>query len=333
MRKHHPFPRHGLTLIELLVVTAIIGILLALILPAVQKAREAAARVACMNNLQQIGLATQQLHDTHGKLPPTEGAPPGMSNKNFGPITFWILPYLEQGNLYESALDKNGVYNSANNAVHTAVVKTYLCPSDPSLGMNQAPNGWALSSYAANALAFSQATYDKQGDYMTCYVHGPPVTGGNYSKKLYPMSTGGKTIPASFPDGTSNTILWTEKYAACSPNGNADDGGNHWAARFHPQTAPYIGYGVPPTGGLAYGSNEPDEQAPVYGTAGYFQVQPVPWLGAGGCKPGIASTGHTGGILAALGDGSVRLCAQGMSANTWWMALVPDDRNPPPSDW
>jgi len=68
--------------------------------------------------------------------------------------------------------------------------------------------------------------------------------------------------------------------------------------------------------------------------AGYFQVQPVPWLGPGGMQSRvIASTGHTGGIVAALGDGSVRLCAKGMSPQTWWMALVPDDRQPLPSDW
>jgi prepilin-type N-terminal cleavage/methylation domain-containing protein len=329
MYKRPKLGRRGLTLIELLVVTAIIGTLLALLLPAVQKAREAANRAQCMNNLRQISVATQHLHDTNGKLPPAEGALPGMDLKNFGPITFWMLPYLEQEGIYKLAA-KNGVYNSGN-ADRTYVVKTYLCLSDPSLGNDHSPGGWALCSYAANALAFSQATYDTPGDYLTCYVHGPLVA-GNYSKKLYPLTTGGKKIPASFPDGTSNTIFWTEKYGICSPNGNGDDGGNQWASRFEPQTSPYIGYGVAYPF-LAYGSNQPDEQAPVYGAAGYFQVQPVPWLGAGGCKPGVASTGHTGGILAALGDGSVRVCAKGMSPNTWWMAIVPDDRNPLPSDW
>ncbi len=311
--------RRGLTLLELLVVTAIIGILIGLILPAVQKSREAAARAQCMNNLKQIALATQHLHDTHGKLPPVAGALPGLSQKNFGPLTFWLLPFLEQDNLYKKAVNKNGVYNSANNAVHKEVIKTYLCPSDPSLGNNQSPDGWALCSYAANALAFSKATCDKSGDPMTCYVHGPLVTGG-------------KKLPASFPDGMSNTIFWTEKYGICSPNGNGNDGGTQWASRFEPQTNAFIGYGVGKPD-LAYGSNQPDEQAAVYGTGGYFQVQPIPWLGSGGCKPGVASTGHTGGIVAALGDGSVRVCAKGMTPQTWWMAIVPDDGNPLPSDW
>lgn len=330
MHKHPELSRRSLTLIELLVVVAIIGVLLALLLPAVQKAREAANRGQCMNNLRQMSLATQQLHDVNGKLPPTEGALPGMDLKNFGPITFWMLPYLELEGIYKLAL-KDGVYNSGN-ADHAYVVNTYLCPSDPSLGDNHAPNGWALCSYAANAVAFSEAAYDTEGDYLTCYVHGPLVWHDNYSDKLYPLTTGGKKLPASFPDGLSNTIFWTEKYGICSPNGNGEDGGTQWASRFEPQTNPHIGYGLGRPN-LAYGSNQPYDQAPVYGLGGYFQVQPVPWLGPGGCKPGVASTGHTGGIVAALGDGSVRFCAKGMSPQTWWMAIVPNDRNPLPSDW
>jgi prepilin-type N-terminal cleavage/methylation domain-containing protein len=322
--------RTAFTLIELLVVIAIIAVLIGLLLPAVQKVRAAAARAQCANNMKQLGLAVHNLHDTYQALPPTEGALPGLSLNNCGPLTFWVLPFIEQGNLYNLAF-QNGVYNSGN-ADRTYVIKTYLCPSDPSLGGNHSPGGWGLCSYASNALAFSQATYDTPGDYLTCYVHGPVVTSGNYSNRLYPLTTGGKRIPASFPDGTSNTIIFTEKYGICSPDGNGDNGGNQWASRFEAQTSAYIGY-QGPNPGLAFGSDQPGQQAPVYGVAGYFQIQPRPYLGAGGCKPGIASTGHTGGIMACLGDGSVRLCSQGMSPNTWWQAVVPDEGQPPPADW
>ncbi|OWK39082.1 DUF1559 domain-containing protein [Fimbriiglobus ruber] len=322
--------RPGFTLIELLVVIAIIAILIGLLLPAVQKVREAANRIKCQNNLKQTGLAVQSLHDTYQSLPPTEGALPGMSLNNYGPLTFWLLPYIEESAIYNQALS-GGVYNSGN-ADRTYAVKTYVCPSDPSIGTGASPGGWALCSYAANALAFSQVTYDTPGNFLTAYVHGPAVTSGNYATSSHALTTGGKKFPGSYPDGTSNTIFWTEKYGICSPDANGNDGGNQWASRFEAQTSPYIGYQAP-NAGLAYGTNQSGGQANVYGAAGFFQIQPNPFLGAGGCKPGIASTGHTGGILAALGDGSVRSCSSGMSPTTWWQALVPDDGQPLGSDW
>jgi hypothetical protein len=212
------------------------------------------------------------------------------------------------------------------------VVKTYVCPSDPSAAAIYSPGGWALCSYAANALAFSQATYDTPGNFMTCYVHGPAISSSNYNKQLWPLTTGGKRMTASFPDGLSNTIFWTEKSAICSPDGNGNDGGTQWASRFEAQTSPYIGY-QGPNSGLAYGTNQAGKQAAVYGLDGFFQLQPTPYLGAGGCKPGIASSAHTAGIMAALGDGSVRICTSGMSPTTWWQAMVPDDWSPMASDW
>ena len=192
--------------------------------------------------------------------------------------------------------------------------------------------GWALCSYAANALAFSRTTYDTPGDPMTSYVPGPIVTKGNHANQLYPLTTGGKRLGASFPDGLTNTIFFTEKYGLCSPDGNGNNGGNQWASRYEAQTSPYIGFEAP-NPGLAYGTDQPTQQGPVHGAAGYFQLQPNPFLSPGGCKPGVASTGHAAGIMAGMGDGSVRLCAQGMDPRTWWQAIVPNDGLPMPADW
>ncbi len=160
-----------------------------------------------------------------------------------------------------------------------------------------------------------------------CYVTGKDPTSVNVIDNTYPVCIGGKKIPSAFPDGTSNTILWTEKYAQCGPprNGNNFAGSTQWADRFAVYSGAFIGFYPNPNTADAV-------SVPVnYGTAGYFQIQPNPWQSK--CISTVASTGHTSGIMAGLGDGSVRLCASGMSPTTWWMAIVPDDGNSLPPDW
>jgi prepilin-type N-terminal cleavage/methylation domain-containing protein len=296
------YPRRvGFTLIELLVVIAIIAILIGLLLPAVQKVREAANRTKCQNNLKQINLGIQNLYGTYGYFPPTEGAFPRVS-ANFGPIFYYLLPFIEQQNLYNTTAYA-GVYNSGNGTAHEMPIKTYLCPSDPSTPTpavcpnvyGNGPNGWALCSYAVNALVFSPMSYSQPGNFMSAYVSN--------------LFAGSATV-ATITDGTSNTIFFTEKYTQCG--GSNGYGCNQWADRYDILNGPYVGY-------------------PNTGIAAYFQVQPNPWQS--NCVFERASTAHMGGILAALGDGSVRMCFQGMSPTTWWQALVPSDGLPMPSDW
>src|SRR5690349_5182689 len=158
--------RKGFTLIELLVVIAIIAILIGMLLPAVQKVRDAAARAQCQNNLKQIQLALVNCADTNnGLIPPGLGNYPSGGQGTQAGGMYYLLPYIEQKAVYQMAVDANGNVNIESNRDPTLprylnrsldyVIQTYRCPADPTFftGSPGGPNspfvttGWAVGSY------------------------------------------------------------------------------------------------------------------------------------------------------------------------------------------
>jgi prepilin-type N-terminal cleavage/methylation domain-containing protein len=322
--------RRGFTLIELLVVIAIIAVLIGLLLPAVQKVREAANRIKCGNNLKQLGLAAHDYHDVNGHLPPAIGYYPPARGA-FGTYFFHLLPYVEQDNLYRSALGSvpfpppdgpTTVYYPGNNNVYSQPVKIFLCPSDPSVDSD--------GVVTVNGVVFG----------ASCYAPNALVA-GHSDLTTIPFKTnpqGKARIPADFTDGTSNTILHAEKYARCTNTTMAPqfrDGGTAWAystALAFPWQAPPMtlplkafqpGFCIP---ALA------NQGAPnAIGPGSKFQVQPTPFLG--NCDPTRAATAHSGGIVVGLADGSVRTLAPSMSGDTWWAAVTPRGGEVLGPDW
>ena len=137
--------RSAFTLVELLVVIAIIGILVGMLLPAVQQVREAARRTDCLNNLRQVGLATQLFHDTHGAFPPARLADPfgtpdeAVCAENSASWFVRVLPFLEQNNLYES-WDLSLPYDDQADVSLATPVETFLCSSRHSITNANAPD-------------------------------------------------------------------------------------------------------------------------------------------------------------------------------------------------
>ncbi len=310
--------RHGFTLIELLVVIAIIAILIGLLLPAVQKVREAAARAQCSNNIKQIGLACHNAHDTYGQMPPQFGWYTNWGSGGFGTLFFHLLPFIEQQNLYNRSYITGGatIYNPEGygqtagtpgtydsriypNIIGSYSVKTYVCPSDPSVDWARSKCGWtSIGSYAGNIQVFGLGSP-------------PGYTTSNNTNVIKSYWMGSPRMPASFPDGTSNTILIAEKYGGCSPFAG---GGNIWARWDDLDTWQPMFAGF------------------VTGVASKFQVQPNPFSSSS-CNPAVAQSGHTSGMNVGMGDGSVRFLSQGLNSTTWWIAVVPNDGLSMPSDW
>jgi prepilin-type N-terminal cleavage/methylation domain-containing protein/prepilin-type processing-associated H-X9-DG protein len=293
----------GFTLIELLVVVAIIAVLIAMLLPAVQRVRESANRIQCANNLKQIGLATHLFHDVHRSLPaPRETYFPNVPGASqvegnaWGTPFFLMLPFLEQNSLYTSTngpdprdKTRRRFYGGRHSICDTTPIKTYICPSD---WLNTSvAQGMGYGSYATNSLAF--------GD-------------------VNDFADGGNRIPASFSKGTSVTILFTEHYAQCR------DG----------RTNPAPGWIGREVKQMFWDS----DQSRLRDYA-LFQVQPIFDPVPDGADPQQAciwyraQTPHPGGINVCLVDGSVRFVAAGMKDATWQWAMQPKSPEPAPPDW
>lgn len=204
-----PAPRAGFTLIELLVVIAIIAVLIGLLLPAVQKVRAAAARTQCVNNLKQIGLALQNYHDTEKSFPPGYVSNFDSSGNDTGPGWGWaayILPHMEQQNLYNAVQIKLNIEVPANAGVRVQPVKSYLCPGDA------APPTWTAKKYDPSGNPVATVCEVASANYIGVYGSAEPGVDGDGT-----FFRNSKVRIGDITDGTSNTIIVGERSFRLGP--------------------------------------------------------------------------------------------------------------------
>ena len=312
--------RSGFTLIELLVVIAIIAILIGLLLPAVQKVREAAARMQCANNMKQIGLASHNYHDVLGKFPhgSRDSAIWGPS-----PHTF-LLPVIEQGNvsalMTESLAHGSSTSGVANHETgSTARPKVFACPSDPNTYAGQV---YGFTNYHTNYGRWVVLENKWDGVFGTGFVPYGSVPKMDATKIT--DITDGTTNTVMFAEVANGMIGQTPANNARDPRRDCLDGGavprvnnvttvRNYLLGLNPQTAGSLGWnwrGYPWREGSIWrngfntilGPNKPCYRP----NNGQWWELITP-----------ASSYHSGGVNVCLADGSVRFVADGVDANVW----------------
>jgi prepilin-type processing-associated H-X9-DG protein len=324
----------------LLVVIAIIAILIALLVPAVQKARESAARTQCANNLKQIGLALHGYHDAYNQFPQAykllsaadATAPAGTGTFGAGAFVM-ILPYMEQGNVSQQIDVTRAALSSVNmppnNPAYSAPIPLFLCPSAPGLPtvaysaeLANSFNNFGISVTPAPGLIFGRSDYCPDAG-MEAALAGININAG---ASIICQPPDGPVTLATIFDGSSNTIMLVEDAGRPGWYGSKGVASQPAIGGYTPAMGTYQGgeMGPAPQGGGAWAdplnynaTNGADPSGSGIAAGGAFMGMPAaPWSCANRCSNDSEIFGfHSGGSNFCFGDGSVRFLHNGLTMN------------------
>jgi prepilin-type N-terminal cleavage/methylation domain-containing protein len=332
--------RPAFTLIELLVVIAIIGVLIGMLLPAVQKVRESAGKTESSNNFKQIGLATQNYHDVNKAVPYYYGSPRTTGEGAVsGCAPFQLLPFIEQDNMFKSSYgtfvtgylyiqNTNGTTRTASSPVTQAYsgyqahrvkgrIKTYFSPLDPTAGAKESgtsylPNLQTFDGYLKMEKVvdgLSNTVFWAEG-YAGCSTRNVTVSGT--ATYTYTYSRGGWNY-----DPYNWTLTYTANTTGTSPTYSYD----------YSAQAPYFSVGA--TKNASSVTNRADAAGGTTITYSLFQVRPP----ESACDYSQAQALSSSGLLVCLGDGSVRTVSTSIAPTTWNAACTPKGGETLPGDW
>jgi len=282
---------HGFTLVELLVVIAIIGVLIALLLPAVQAAREAARRTSCSNHLKQIGLAVTSFESTHRYLPAGADWEPEKIAR--GSVLIFLLPYLELSNIYDAydfkqANIDDAVFSGTSERIGSTPIETYVCPSD---SHDEVP--WPLHNYSASRGPTGLANNPACPCDFSWQDFALAPDGDRYNFAGPFSRLGSECEVRQITDGMSHTIFFGETLPACSSHGL-----NGWAKTNNGNG--YCSTLIP----INYDTCNANDVDPCH--------RPCNW----NTEVGFRSS-HSGGAFFLMGDGAVRFLQDNIDFQTY----------------